>query len=273
MGIRLHGHYTDTEGLLGIIKSKEIWLTNIKFLNDEQEFNHTIDLIRNILKNPKIASNDTRYETVKSLSVELLETIKTLAESKINNIFTLSFSKKTDLLSQWRGYCPNNGYSIAINLNKYFKSIKSEYKEMYLRHCIYDEKTKNENLKSLLNKYAKKYIDSAEQKEKQIIINELNNEFMLLATHFKHPSFKEEAESRIIVIHNITDSRKINHRKGRFSITPYITLPFGREHIQKICIGPTQNPILAARGLESFIKNEMNLPIPEITHSSTPYRS
>ena len=37
-------HYTTQEGLLGIIKNKEIWATQTQYLNDAREYRHAIDV-------------------------------------------------------------------------------------------------------------------------------------------------------------------------------------------------------------------------------------
>jgi hypothetical protein len=42
-GDQIFYHYTSQRGLLGIIKEKKIWATNIRYLNDEREFDYGID--------------------------------------------------------------------------------------------------------------------------------------------------------------------------------------------------------------------------------------
>lgn len=36
-------HYTTQNGLLGIIESKSLWLSDNQYMNDMTEYNHTID--------------------------------------------------------------------------------------------------------------------------------------------------------------------------------------------------------------------------------------
>ena len=43
-------HYTTPIGLLGISQSKQIWATDLRFLNDKKEFQHSLDIIHSILK-------------------------------------------------------------------------------------------------------------------------------------------------------------------------------------------------------------------------------
>src|SRR6266853_5638707 len=39
-------HYTDSAGLIGILKSSLFWATNIYYLNDRSEVKHCADLIK-----------------------------------------------------------------------------------------------------------------------------------------------------------------------------------------------------------------------------------
>lgn len=42
-------HYTSQTGLLGILQTKKLWMTNILYLNDSSEFTHTLDLVKSEL--------------------------------------------------------------------------------------------------------------------------------------------------------------------------------------------------------------------------------
>ena len=44
-------HYTSQKGLIGILREKKIWMTNINYLNDATEFRHSIELIIGELEN------------------------------------------------------------------------------------------------------------------------------------------------------------------------------------------------------------------------------
>ena len=44
-------HYTSVEGLLGIVRDRSIWASNIFYLNDTSELNYAFDLFREALQN------------------------------------------------------------------------------------------------------------------------------------------------------------------------------------------------------------------------------
>ena len=64
-------HYTSQAGLLGIIQKREIWATNLLFLNDTAELNYAIQIMRQEIENLK-----------EKLSVEEFRFIKEFSEVK-----------------------------------------------------------------------------------------------------------------------------------------------------------------------------------------------
>lgn len=278
MSSPLYGHYTPLSGLIGIVKSQTLWATNIKFLNDEHEFQHAIDLIKNIVKNAKITKDHSDYNAYQEFKTHVNSRLNHLSNYDTESVFTLSFSEQTDLLSQWRGYCPaNNGYCIIFDVTKLYEEVKSKIKDCHLVKCIYDLKDKETRLKKVLNEYWGKYLKVNNDKARIKLFDELEEELMLLASYFKHPSFEEEKEHRIVVILPYAADGDLLFREGRFSLIPYIELPASRKTIKKICIGPTAHKELTKRALETFLEKCFEFPVTtfsdlEITFASTPYR-
>jgi hypothetical protein len=62
--MNLKHYYSDQQGLLGILKDKEIWATNIQFLNDDSEYQYTMSLISRLLP-------DLVFYTVEDWKVKL----------------------------------------------------------------------------------------------------------------------------------------------------------------------------------------------------------
>ena len=57
----LYGDYTTISGLMGIVKNETIWATNIRFLNDEHEFQHALKLVGYIIQDSKITPEFAIY--------------------------------------------------------------------------------------------------------------------------------------------------------------------------------------------------------------------
>jgi hypothetical protein len=278
-----YGHYTTQAGLMGIIGSQKIWATNIKFLNDEGECQHAIDLIKEIVPTSKIKEDHPDYEVYKQFSSALESDLDLIDDYLTQHVFTFSFSQETDLLSQWRGYCPgNNGFCLVFNTEEMFEQIKSEFDkkeeykhdDIYLVACIYEREDKEEKIRNVINRYWFMYLSASEEADRESIIMDLLLDLRLFASYFKHPAFSEEKEKRIIVILNYAADSNLKFREGRFSLIPYIELPISRECVNRICIGPTLNKKLSERSLEIFLeKNYSPSKHVEVDYSVIPYRS
>ena len=143
--------------------------------------------------------------------------------------------------------------------------------------CVYGNEEKEIKLKSLLNRYWTNYIEATEKEEKKLVVDNLTKEIMLLASYFKHSSFEEEKEHRIVILLEYASDNDLKFREGQFSIIPYIELPAPSSAINKIYIGPTNHQVLAERALASFLEKCFGIPSfiggPRIDFSKTPYRS
>jgi hypothetical protein len=256
-----YGHYTSLTGLLGIVKTETLWATNVKFLNDAHEFQHALELIKDLISESKIPPEHPDHKVHKDYVAAIAFKLKTLDSYDSASVFTLSFSEETDLLSQWRGYCPsNNGYCITYDITKLHEKIKSVFDDCHLFKCVYDNKQKERQLKDLLNTYWQKYRMKNNNKLKESIIDDLTRQIILLASYFKHPSFKEEKEHRIVIVLEYAPDNDLKFREGPFSLIPYIELPVPRSFITKFCIGPTSNRSLAKRALETFFETQYGYP-------------
>lgn len=275
----MFGHYTSQRGLLGIISHEILWATNIKFLNDEHEFQHALDLIREIIPTANVQPGMAEYETLTAFKENLSSRLKSLDDYTSESIFTLSFSSEVDLLSQWRGYCTdNNGYCLVFNVDAIFEKAKTKYNDVYLLDCVYQREEKVEKLRDLLNKYWFEYRKSTEKKQQEAVLDALEKEVMLLASHYKHPSFSEEKERRIVVVMKFNDAKNLRFREGGFALVPYIDLDAPRDCLKKICIGPALNKQLTQRSLEMFLQKIYGFPVwlhndLAVSCSETPYRA
>jgi hypothetical protein len=270
-----YGHYTSQSGLIEIISSETLWATNIKFLNDEQEFQHALELIRGLIPKSKITP-DHRDHAVYSQFIEQIEKeLNSLDRYVTESIYTFSFSQEIDLLSQWRGYCSdNNGFCLVFDIEKTFEHVKEKHPNVHLMECVYETNVKEKKIKEVLNNYWSQFFSASTKEKKKNIIDQLAKDVTLLASYFKHPSFSEEKEKRIVVILEFPAHSGLQFRTGRFSLIPFISLPVPRLCIKKICIGPTANKELAKRALEMFLETIYRDPFggPGSFFSKTPYR-
>lgn len=209
-------HFTTQEGLLGILRDKCIWATEIRYLNDTSEGQIFTKLILDELNKRPTAEPEeppsrlTAYEQLMRLSYGYPESEIQFADKKIldwgliafdwirnQDTFVASFSEQGDLLSQWRAYSgETGGYSIGFT-RSYLKSVglhflKSRNESFYndsnpLVACQYCDKPEEESLKREIEQIVDSYITEADQANWQTI-SEIKERFRILGavakTHF-----------------------------------------------------------------------------------------
>lgn len=263
-------HYTSGDGLQGMFKNQSIWATHIQYMNDPREFRHCIELARNsIMHNLQICDLGTKVTKISELLMaNLIDEISRIS------FYVTCFSEAGDVLRQWRGYSPS-GFGYCLGFNPKELEISAAKNEFVLKPCIYD----NIKQQTLLGNWAKETItklsEGTSSEDIQAIFNDHQSEFIVnfcsMAPFFKHESFTDEKEWRI-VSPLYMDSSKVELRRGKSFLVPYINvcLDFSSENsvIQNICVGPTPHMHLAMKALE-HLPNSQNVPV----HcSSIPYR-
>ncbi|SFC56618.1 DUF2971 domain-containing protein [Pseudoalteromonas denitrificans] len=279
---QLYYHYTDASTALKILTNNELWLTHTKYLNDSNEGIDVLIYLERYIKNKEI--------------LKLLKFIDSRTEA-----YTCSFSKKKDLLSQWRGYCPpEEGYAIGFKSPEKFRGIMCDEGvsikgmqtkgEHYClsRHshgfeaCIYEEEEKEKVSQSMALRMEEKYIRL--KSDMPEILENLNNcqintkEFMQrlecddvwLAQYiyykylFKNETFKEEHEYRFFVTFDSNYNQNPCYRSKGGAFIPYYRYCFGNEDVKKIIIRTTKTTEKCKQGLEHFLMNNKNMNHAEI---------
>ena len=93
-------HYTDAQGLIGILKTGQLWSTQVACLNDSFEQRYFGHLIHEAVKKRQSTNNDEK------LAVLLRAADNALSGADFSAIgrFVCCFSEVQDDLGQWRGY-------------------------------------------------------------------------------------------------------------------------------------------------------------------------
>ncbi|SDU67953.1 DUF2971 domain-containing protein [Desulfobacula phenolica] len=269
-------HYTNHVGLMGIMESKGIWASKIQYLNDFMEFNHAIEVSKTIIKEKREKRKDSVLDILFNKLTDKLEQIKNL------NIFVASLSEEGDLLSQWRGYCPEgSGYSIGFSKKLIQKTILPQ--GFTLARCIYDQKKQNELMKKIINR-AIQYTSPAKNKNADLeyilkIVDKAAFNFVAdfekTAPFIKHPSFREEREWRIAS--NVIFTSDVRHkmRIGKSALVPYVEVNLADDKndvpIRHIVVGPGPTGDLSMDSVGTYLSNN-NVKRWTVNQSSIPYR-
>lgn len=234
-------HYCSTQSALSILKSHEIWMTNIRNMNDGNETIGVYKIFFDLLKKyDKMNFLDIMYKFADTPgSIQLYETCLGAYSEHV-----VCFSKDPDSVSQWVSYA-DDGYGLAIGFDEdRIKSISNNNFITYQKISYANEKDIQKFIpdiyKILINHLSNNGLDMMNRAMEQI----KNIYPSGIACKTKH--YANENETRLIYKHN--DDSKDLHDGWRIKecqayakrnlINTYIPLEFPKDIIRKIVIGP-----------------------------------
>jgi len=262
-------HYTTAEGLLGILSPKdkqlEFWLTDSRYLNDSEEYIGGLGVGRECL-------NKSRHS-----KLPLLINAKESLKSHNGRICVLSLSSKGNLLSQWRAYSEDGGYSLKLK-SKLFKG-PDHLAYRYLAECIYFKEQLEDKVKKSIEWYVEQCQQASHGKsdtESKYILSHcssgLSNLIRTLASVFKHESFKEECEWRHVFQHPDPDAQEIQLRPRNGLLVPYTSVNFATESLESIIVAPGFRELLAKSAAEDLLQLQCFKHECQVESSGSPFR-
>ncbi|WP_090721707.1 DUF2971 domain-containing protein [Nitrosomonas sp. Nm166] len=121
--------------------SYSIWATHASYLNDASEFYHGLSFAKQITNG--IFEEDD-YRAAFGWAVR-----HALEAVSVNDLYVVSFSEKPDLLSQWRGYCPQGaGLCLGFGADQ-LRSFCLE-RGYRLEKCIYEHQEQIQQVEALV---------------------------------------------------------------------------------------------------------------------------
>ncbi|WP_324671508.1 DUF2971 domain-containing protein [Hymenobacter sp. GOD-10R] len=182
-------HYSSPAGLMGIVRSKSLWFTNIHYQNDIEEYTYAYKLTKQIV--------DSEYQGFG---------YNDYINGAVTAVFTFSLSENDDQLSQWRGYCPTGGFSFSFDSEQLEEVITDN--GLTLQKCIYDKQEQIAYIKAKIIGFTPaewaKALEEHEQGNSSRYYNchrsirEMPKALAQAAAIMKHEKFGEEAEWRLI---------------------------------------------------------------------------
>jgi Protein of unknown function (DUF2971) len=259
-------HYTDAAGLLGMLKTRHLWATNSRFMNDPTEMDFAARIVLETAEDQAV-----NYPTVLFNRVmrEIKDFLKIYSPEQ-NDEYVSCFCENGDLLSQWRGYgALGGGYALGFDSQyiglTHYQNLKKP--EPVLRRVLYDQKQQ----KNLVGRFIRLLLDWETLRRKRYHKNididsrdEAWDKFNWFLSEclncFKDPAYSEEQEWRVIQYGRNMDSEKFvetQFRASRNRIVEYVELDFSRPTgklrgqlpLKSIRYGPTLDPQVTERGL------------------------
>jgi hypothetical protein len=277
-------HYTDANGLKGIIENQEIWFTDFRYLNDPSELVHGMALAHGLIT--KVAEKSW----IKHFYEMLAGMFSIDNFSDHIKFFIASFSRDRDEIGQWRAYADNGrGFALGLSPSLFAPDEaldKDPLMNLVVGPVVYDNAAtrrrqalpmkKAHDILAKSELYASRYLNNG-----KILRQFLDNlaRYVIASPLIwnclvcKHPAYKAEKEVRLIILglaKRFKGQVPVRVRKGE--VVPYIPrrLPLHTSgNIVEVVVGPAA-PLGTEEGVRTLLeKFKINAPI---CRSTIPYR-
>jgi len=308
-------HYTSASGLHGIVTSKTLWASHSSFLNDAEEVEGFFNRVLPVILGPELEkyvaeSQDLAAcaQTAGQLGMNLFDhllgkIVKGFrdAELKAQDHYVASFCAAKDewisqngLLSQWRGYGVNGGYSIIFDSAKLGSMLAAEgeiYEERLLWTDVqYDmaklSEVEDERVLEHIQKVKKGAYTFLTTGKINPEVEEALESNSVLSVLCKHRGFEEEKEVRIVVSEPAVEvgpdpsnesgkpDRKVSSYPRDGVVVPCIHLFEDQElkalPIRRVIVGPHPEKQARKKAVEILLRNHGI--DAKVSVSDTPFR-
>jgi len=273
-------HYTTFSGLLGIVGSRALWASDIRYMNDSAELKHTADLI---------AREISRRIAAGHPNPNLLNQFLDWVSHRITNghlLFGASFRSNGNLLSQWRGYS-RLGKGVSLGFNPAYILKCAQAQSFQIGKCLYDPDEQRRLIVGVVDA-----VEALAEQRPEVpdsdnpcsslpyhaAFQRIEGDLLRIAAVLKHPSFEEEAEWRI-VSPAITDylNAPVLFREGASMLVPYVEFKFQPENgrpiaLEHVFLGPTPNINISMNSLNMLLRKNRVTPARGADYCQIPFR-
>jgi len=266
-------HYTDLNGLKGIVAEHDLWLTHALYCNDEAEVKLGINVARDQIH---ALLNQSQGIAPKKEYLEALNEL--LKEPPQEGVYICCFCEKGDELTQWRAYGANgNGVSVQIDPNAFVEYTgQQSFGFLAIWNVVYSPDRQQQIMRTALEQTYDRFSSLPPDQ----IVRKAKDVIDFFVPTFKHHGFSREDEWRMIFVPSPTV--KPRYRAARDMLIPYFSLKdlvfslgtISKETwslpIRQVCIGPNRNRELSRACAQSLLSDN-GYAYPVIA-SETPYR-
>jgi hypothetical protein len=272
-------HYTTLNGLLGIVRSRTLWASDVRYMNDSAELKHSADLIRLEVQERIVRGQG---------KADLLGQFTDWISHRITNghmLFGASFRSHGNLLSQWRGYSAH-GKGVSLGFSADYILQCAQKQQLQIGKCIYEPALQRKLIRQVVDAveiHVEKHISSSASRQQlstiyQGVFEKIEIDLLRIAAILKHPSFREEKEWRIVSpVYTDYSNSPVLFREANAMLVPYmefdLQLEAGRPlQLDHLYLGPTSNINISMNSLKMFLSQNGIVPSRGIDYCQIPFR-
>lgn len=254
----IYYHYTALDTLWAILETETLWATQARFSNDSEEIKKGVHILEELCSE--------KDDSLKKYSNWLRD-----RESEDLDCYIACFCGTDDILSQWRGYCRNDGVSIGFAFDEtqphyYFKDATNEEQnpqeiKIFSVWYVEEENKRYSSSNTISEERLKNELENKLKEQNELSRAGCKAFIDATIPLIKHAGFCEEDEYRLIIRNTqFAHAGKVPFpldKYVRYSQTdgmkrPYVAISFGHNH-PSACVKEVQ-----LYGLKQAAEEELN---------------
>lgn len=277
-------HYTSAENALNVFRSRQMWMRNVRVMNDLHEVTHGVSMVMSTLNALKFATK-TPIETGLAAVVREVDEIFPGLAGRGNDTFLawrfhienqsyvaclsehMPDEDNIGRLSMWRNYTGQQiGVGVVINPTP-FKNTLDDYGAIASPVQYFDEERVNVTLHGVAEEIraSAQFLSTCNQQD---VLSAYFHLLRSLCLATKHPGFREEREWRIYHTHGMDSMtglstaivspggvpqriKKLEFKNDSEKGITGISLP---ELIDHVIIGPCQTPLIVGEAIAAELE-------------------
>jgi len=251
-------HYTSASGLLGIISTGSLWMTDIEFVNDAEELAYARASVLDELQvrayeiaAPEVDGyadpDGSRAEVLRNVAREL-EQSPQAHPSRTYHVYAACFCENGDLLSQWRAYGGDGGYAIGFRTAALLE-VRTLLESVHFAKVTYGLDDARHYLAAMLEAVAPH--PTAHPGVQGNV--QLMSLVLPTVAAIKHPTFAEEQEWRLLST-SWGASESLRFRPGSAGLVPYVEVSLPDDAVAHVIVGPGRYPRVRISGVAQLLE-------------------
>jgi hypothetical protein len=274
-------HYTNADGLIGILQSGKIFATQVSCLNDSREQRYFGDLVLVGIKQRMASNTDPTIAILLKVAHDALLN----RDFSAAGYFVTCFSEVGDDLGQWRGYGGGEcGYAIGFQPEDILKAVQRRPGSGVLLPMNYNATTQKFFVEEVMD-WAEKYFLAGKSRglpDMELWAKEFLTayaiELDLFASIIKHPSFAGEIERRVMTLLRKDELLQLEFRQKRTLLARHLPLDLSttidgkrKLPITRVFVGPGHSQQVSKISVGDLLSQCGYDGVP-VELSSVPYR-